>query len=282
MITYNIKYSTKNSYENRVNGGMFEFLVMPHNSKQQMLLSYKIINTPNERVFFCKNCNGFEKIVLATKEQFQEMRFELQAKVQVSRVNNFEHVFIAPEEEYALITEENFHIDYYWYLTNSKTTQVPKAEIKSFPKYSKEGYIFDYLLNLKEYLYNEIEFCTKSTTVETSAKEALKIKKGVCQDFAHIFIGIARENGIACRYVSGYLNQGANFNGAAQMHAWCEAYIPKAGWIGFDPSNNLVVDENYIKVAHGIDYNECAPINGVVAFGGEMESSHEVIIKVEQ
>jgi transglutaminase-like putative cysteine protease len=73
-------------------------------------------------------------------------------------------------------------------------------------------------------------------------------------------LGLLRYNGIPCRYVSGYLHQGQDCVGSAQMHAWIEAYIPNAGWVGFDPTYNRVVDEHYIKVADGLDYEDCRPL----------------------
>src|SRR5690606_3359672 len=115
------------------------------------------------------------------------------------------------------------------------------------------------------------------TTVATTASEALKLKKGVCQDYAHLFIAFSRANRIPVRYVSGYLNQGKKFFGSSFMHAWVEVYIPALGWVGFDPTNNLLVDENYIKVAHGADYLDCAPIKGVLkSIGQESKSDYQV------
>ena len=114
------------------------------------------------------------------------------------------------------------------------------------------------------------------------ANEALGLKKGVCQDYAHIFIAMARANKIPARYVSGYLNQGKKFLGASFMHAWVEAYVPQLGWVGFDPTNNLLVDENFIKVSHGADYIDCTPVKGVIRrSSGETKSSYQVRV-VEQ
>jgi transglutaminase-like putative cysteine protease len=118
--------------------------------------------------------------------------------------------------------------------------------------------------------------------VKSTANDALKVKSGVCQDYTHIFISMCRYNGIPARYVSGYLNQGVNFLGNSLMHAWTEAFVPGVGWIAFDPTNNLLVDENYIKVSHGADYADCSPIKGVLKTKGENQTTYSVKVTSQQ
>ncbi len=282
MVTYEIKYSTHNFYNEQVNGGIFEFIVLPQTSDTQTLIDYKTSNSLHERVFSCKNYLGFDKILLSTKKSFKDFAFDVKAKVKVNRINNFKYTFLDIKSELELLKSHEFIIDNYKYLKNSDKTELSKSERSKIPKYNKLKNVFYYLWELKEYLAENIEFCTQSTNVDTSASDAIKLKRGVCQDYAHIFIGICRSQGIPARYVSGYLNQGKHYNGSAYMHAWAEAYVPQAGWIGFDCANNLVIDENYIKVSHGVDYRDCASINGVVSYVGEMRSEYGVYIKGNQ
>jgi transglutaminase-like putative cysteine protease len=124
-----------------------------------------------------------------------------------------------------------------------------------------------------------LEFDPEPTNVHTTVCEAIELGKGVCQDFTHLFVAIARKNRIPCRYVSGYLNQGGNLIGSAAMHAWVEAFIPGNGWHGFDPTNNLLVDMNYIKTAHGVDYSDCSPIKGVLKTSGDNKTSYNVKVR---
>jgi transglutaminase-like putative cysteine protease len=147
-----------------------------------------------------------------------------------------------------------------------------------FPVYSAKTMILDYLSELNSYIYESFEYSPESTDVNTPIEDVLKIRKGVCQDFAHLFISVCRLNKIAARYVSGYLNQGAGFVGSSQTHAWAEVFIPEIGWIGFDSTNNLLADHHYIKIAHGTDYRDCSPIIGVLETTGEQESKHSVFV----
>ena len=78
------------------------------------------------------------------------------------------------------------------------------------------------------------------------------MRQGVCQDYAHIMITLARHLHIPCRYISGYLYQQGRSQERAStdaMHAWVEAYLPELGWVGFDPTNNTLVDERHVRVA---------------------------------
>ncbi len=93
--------------------------------------------------------------------------------------------------------------------------------------------------------------------------ELLEKGSGVCQDFTHLMIGMARALRIPARYVSGLVHPDAErFRGFSQTHAWCELYFPSAGWVGFDPTNTCIVGGNFVKVALGRDYRDVPPNKG--------------------
>ncbi|GAC1568491.1 MAG: transglutaminase family protein [Vulcanimicrobiaceae bacterium] len=105
---------------------------------------------------------------------------------------------------------------------------------------------------------------TDATTVRTTVAEALRARAGVCQDFAHIMIALLRNAKIPARYVSGYIFGGESRTlGAEASHAWCEAYLPPYGWVGFDPTNDRLINDYFVKVAIGRDYRDVSPIRGV-------------------
>jgi transglutaminase-like putative cysteine protease len=185
-------------------------------------------------------------------------------------------------EERDELSSNDFYIDHHLFLRKSPLAFLTTENQKVILPFKKESSLFDYLSKLNSYTHKLISYQKNVTSVTTNANDALKLKKGVCQDYAHLFIAIARQNGIPARYVSGYLNQGKKFLGASFMHAWVEAYIPVLGWIGFDPTNNLLVDENFIKVSHGADYTDCAPIKGVLrSNGGDNKSSYQVKVAAQ-
>ncbi|MDX3908972.1 MAG: transglutaminase family protein [Sphingobium sp.] len=115
----------------------------------------------------------------------------------------------------------------------------------------------------------KVTYRTGATSATTSAAEAFALGAGVCQDHAQIFIGAARSVGVPARYVTGYLlAQGED--ALHETHAWTEALVPGLGWVGFDPSNQICVTENYIRVACGLDADDAAPVRGSVTAAGSI------------
>ena len=123
------------------------------------------------------------------------------------------------------------------------------------------------LHDLMARLYNAMTFKPGTTTVQTTAEEALKAQSGVCQDYAHIVVTCARQMKIPARYVSGYLFMSETTHQTAS-HAWAECYLEGLGWVGFDAANKVCPDERYVRLACGLDYTEAAPISGMTIGGG--------------
>jgi transglutaminase-like putative cysteine protease len=121
---------------------------------------------------------------------------------------------------------------------------------------------------------------TDATTVRTTESEALAARAGVCQDYAHVMIAVLRSVGIPARYVSGYIFSGDSVVlGAEASHAWCEAYLPPYGWVGFDPTNDLLVNDYFVKMALGRDYRDVSPVRGV--YRGSKHSEMSVNVAME-
>jgi transglutaminase-like putative cysteine protease len=153
---------------------------------------------------------------------------------------------------------------------------------------------------LTEYIYAEFRYEQNSTTVATTVDEVLRGRHGVCQDFAHLLIGLCRALEIPARYVSGYivldtgpaqsqtmgdLSQsqslgGGPRRGAGASHAWVEAFTPTHGWRGFDPTNNLLASEHHVKMAIGRDYADVPPTRGTARGGNEEHLTVEVTTRL--
>jgi transglutaminase-like putative cysteine protease len=124
---------------------------------------------------------------------------------------------------------------------------------------------------------------TSATSVRTTVDESIRLRAGVCQDFAHVLIALARYRGIPARYVSGYLfnEQGGEGSvlGAEASHAWCELYLPPHGWVAIDPTNDVLVDDRFAKIAVGRDYRDVSPVRGV--YKGASRSTMSVNVEME-
>ncbi|GAC1396007.1 MAG: transglutaminase family protein [Vulcanimicrobiaceae bacterium] len=130
------------------------------------------------------------------------------------------------------------------------------------------------------FIHANFDYDTKATTVRTAVDEALEKRAGVCQDFAHVMIAALRSEGIPARYVSGYVFRGdSRILGAEASHAWCEAYLPPFGWVGFDPTNDRLVNDHFVKIAIGRDYRDVSPVRGV--YRGSTRSEMHVNVAMD-
>lgn len=124
-----------------------------------------------------------------------------------------------------------------------------------------------------ELVHENMNYTKGVTAIDTTAEEALQSGEGVCQDYAHILLSLCREERIPARYVVGMLL------GEGESHAWIEAFDGK-NWIGFDPTNNLIVDDAHIKISHGRDYQDCSINRGV--FTGQARQKQRILVEVRE
>lgn len=137
------------------------------------------------------------------------------------------------------------------------------------------------LREINEGIYNAFDYSPQTTQVDSPIDHALEDRRGVCQDFAHIMLALVRGLGIPARYVSGYLYHGVEDHDRSvpgATHAWIESWLPGLGWVGFDPTNNLIVGERHIRTAIGRDYADVPPTRGV--FRGKTSSELTVGVQV--
>jgi transglutaminase-like putative cysteine protease len=135
---------------------------------------------------------------------------------------------------------------------------------------------------LNQRLYDFFEYVPRSTRVDSPVDEAILSGKGVCQDFAHTMIALLRHVRIPARYVSGYLYRGRGDHDRSTpdaTHAWVEALLPHLGWVGFDPTNNLIAHHRHVRTAVGRDYADVPPTHGI--FRGKTDSELYVAVQVE-
>ena len=122
-----------------------------------------------------------------------------------------------------------------------------------------------------------IKYQTDSTSIYTSASESLEKGRGVCQDFAHILITLARYCGMPARYINGFLYD--KNNSITSSHAWAEIFIEHLGWVGFDPTYHKCTDQNYVRVCAGFDSLDASTIRGTKTnYDGDEELMVDVSI----
>ncbi len=168
------------------------------------------------------------------------------------------------------------------FLRSTPLTDVNEAMVKFAGnlRAETEGDVLGFLHALLLQLSDHMTFDTDPTNSGTTAAQAFTLRRGVCQDYAHIFIACARIAGVPARYVSGHLLRSDGMVAQEAGHAWAEAYVDKLGWVGFDATNAVCTTEGHVRVAIGLDYLSAAPVRGT-RYGGGKEIL-AVAVKVDQ
>jgi len=158
------------------------------------------------------------------------------------------------------------------YLRETALTS-PDADIAGFAAASRDavgGDVLKLLHGMLERLHDDMTYDTDPTHSATSAAEAFALKRGVCQDFTHVFIAASRSLGVPARYVGGYFHREDGVREQDAGHAWAEAFVPELGWVAFDPANGICATDAYVRVAVGLDHLGAAPLRGT-RYGGAGE-----------
>ena len=279
---YHIAYTAKNCYSENVREAFWQFLILPMENNTQNILRYKFENNLNVRYQDSINGLGFKTFRLNPKKSFKTVTFHFECELIKSEHNPFDFIpNLDIENEYRIMDSLLFRTENEVYLRRNQFSALPNV-YKSIFLFDHSLTVFENLQNLNGWVYEYLYFKVGVTDVNTPLLSIIEKRQGVCQDFTHLFCAIAKENGVPSRYVSGYIHQGNNYFGDLQMHAWAEVLVPNIGWIGFDPTNNIVVAQNHIKVSHRKDYNDCAPLKGIVYSTGINETEYSVKVQSSQ
>ncbi len=172
----------------------------------------------------------------------------------------------------------------YGFVFDSPYVSGAHPELAEFarPSFAPGRALLDAVSELTERIYSDLTYDTEATEASTPLTEVIERRRGVCQDFAHFQIGCLRAMGLPARYVSGYLSTTPPPNeprliGCDASHAWVSTYLPRVGWVDFDPVNNLIPEERHVTIAYGRDYGDVTPIRGVLVGGGR----HMVRVSVD-
>jgi transglutaminase-like putative cysteine protease len=166
----------------------------------------------------------------------------------------------------------------WWDFTGPSPVAKPSAALRAFVTELGVKPATDPLadvLRLSTALNDAFEYTPGATSVDSPIDHILTSMKGVCQDYTHVLVAVARSWGLPTRYVSGYLyvtgNEPAEAGSAfgAATHAWAETRLPAVGWIGVDPTNRTLADQRYVRIAVGRDYGDVPPTRGVIEGGGD-------------
>jgi transglutaminase-like putative cysteine protease len=159
--------------------------------------------------------------------------------------------------------------------------ELPETQLVELTDYAmsfvgrNDHHLLETLADMNQTIFREYTYKQGATTLGTTPFDVYVARHGVCQDFANLFICMARLLSVPARYVCGYVYTGPKHANTAQSeasHAWVEVYLPEVGWRGFDPTNGVLTHTDHVRVAHGRTYVDATPTSGTIFVGGGTET----------
>jgi len=279
---YSIRHLTKFLYSNPVSESMMETRMHPLSDSNQRCLTFHLSVSPRYRVFSYRDHLGYNVHHFDIPGQHGQLVIVAESLVEVQPITMVPS-FLAPDAWAEL--DSMIRAGDYWEMLLPSEFAAPTPALDALAEEFDVRRCDDPLMvlhQLNERMYRHFDYVPKSTKVDSPIDDALAMRTGVCQDFAHIMITLVRSKlRIPCRYVSGYLHHGRadhDRSEAAATHAWVEALIPQLGWVGFDPTNWLIAADRHIRTAIGRDYADVPPTHGT--FRGRANSELTVAVRV--
>ncbi len=275
---YTIRHTTRFRYSAPINESIMEVRIQPRSEGNQYCLDFQLHTSPRAHIMNYRGEFGNRVHHFDIPNSHNQLTITAQALVDVTAPSPLPEA-LTPQawDELDALTGSD---DYWDTLMPSRFANPSELlyELAHELDVRRRDDPLTVLRDLNSAIYRTFEYSPKTTRVDSPIDEALSLRKGVCQDLAHIMIALAHHLKIPCRYVSGYLYRGeGRFTGEA-THAWVETYLPDLGWVGFDPTNNTIIDERHVRVAIGRDYADVPPTRGV--FRGKAESELAVTVRI--
>jgi transglutaminase-like putative cysteine protease len=281
-MNYSVHHVTRFHYSAPITESVMEVYMHPRTEGNQRCLNFKLSVNPRAQIFSHRDYLGNTVNHFDIPRPHTRLSITAEALVEIRPVPELPHSLDI--EAWARLDSEIEQGDFWDMLIPSRFIEMTPLVHELARELRVEQRHDDPLSLLRELntaIYTTFDYDQESTEVDSPIDHALENRKGVCQDFAHIMITLVRNLHIPCRYVSGYLFTGADDHDRSAedaTHAWVEAYLPGLGWVGFDPTNNLVVADRHIRVAIGRDYADVPPSRGV--FKGAAETELSVSVRV--
>jgi transglutaminase-like putative cysteine protease len=279
-MIYSVRHVTTFGYEPPIRESVMEVRMQPRSEVQQRCLTFYLDVFPRANIMVYRDFSGNMVHHFDIPRRHGRARVTAQAVVEVLPNTTPELGTAGSWDDLNSMVAAG---DFWEFLLPSNFAR-PSQLLKSFAteiKIQRGTTPLEFLLNLNATIYKAFSYVPNSTGVDSPIDDTLRTRAGVCQDFAHITIALLREYHIPARYVSGYLFHSRTSHDRSPdsaTHAWVEAFVPGPGWVGIDPTNNVLAGERHIRVAVGRDYFDVPPTRGV--YKGETESELGVTVTV--
>lgn len=282
MNFYSIRHLTRFRYSRPISESIMETRVHPRSDLNQHCLTFSLSVSPRCRVFSYRDHQGNNVQHFNIPGDHTQLVIIAESVIEQQPLPDVPG-FLAPDAWDAL--DELIHSGDYWemLLPSTYAVQTPALiDLAAKLGVTRRDDPLMLVHEINQRLFDFFEYVPRSTRVDSPIDEAILSRRGVCQDFAHTMIALLRHVRIPARYVSGYLYRSREDHDRSTpdaTHAWVDVLLPHLGWVGFDPTNNLIAHHRHIRTAVGRDYSDVPPTHGI--FRGATDSELYVAVQVE-
>jgi len=261
MAVFKIVHITKYQYNWPIKESINEIRLFPHNFENQDVLQFELLITHNPHVEISKDYYGNRVGNFNNLEAHSEMTIESRMSVRVNHSLKIPEIDLTTVADLEVEKEKSILLLRLSYPEVIQKQNKIDAILKKIECTNKS--VIEIAQRCNQYIYENFTYTKGITNLETTVDEILVMKKGVCQDFAHVLLQLLRTVGIPSRYVSGYIcpNE-SGLRGEGATHAWVEIYTQTQGWLGLDPTNNIWTMDNHIRLSVGRNFYDCTPVKG--------------------
>ena len=272
MNRYHLVHSTEFLYDGAVSESYNEVRLRPLHDEKQSCLSFRLTTAPGSHGTTYRDVYGNWVHQFNVLPEHSRLRVEAESVVLVhdgSSVSPDLTTLVDHDSHSDQLDEEHFD-----FVTS--TGYVPHlkglGELSETAERESDGTVEGFVQAASRLIHQRFRYVKGATHVHSSIEDSLLLGAGVCQDFAHLLLGVVRMRGLPARYVSGYLVPGKDQSPSAQQeeviggqasHAWAEVLLPNKGWTAFDPTLGQPVGLRHVRIAYGRDYGDVAPVRGV-------------------
>ncbi|KAB2953423.1 transglutaminase family protein [Heliorestis acidaminivorans] len=288
MTTLAIYHRTLYGYSSKVIEGVSEVRLSPmnchHYGFDQRLYSFQLKTEPLGAIQQHQDAFGNIVHTLWFEEPHDQLIIETRSIVERQMINTESNLAsLSISKTISSVSQEQWPEDYKqnfaeWLMETPSCLFLPEVQALA-QQFDLPAQGWPEVVRMARYLYENYSYQEKVTQVCSSVREILTKKMGVCQDFSHLLLALLRYRAIPARYVSGYIPCDGILRGGGASHAWVEVWLPGRDWQGIDPTNNCLVNDHYVKIAHGRDYHDVVPVKGI--FRGRAKQSMQVTVDVQ-
>jgi transglutaminase-like putative cysteine protease len=280
-----IRHLTQYQYDRPIERSAHRLHLRPLQHARQTVRDYRLEVTPGVSAIEYEDVFGNRVARFEIEQPYQELTICAESTVELLDVDPFAFAALPIRPSFPLVWmpwEQKMLLPYL------QPDELPDTQLLTLYEYAmsfverNDRDLMETLFDINLTLFREYKYVPGSTGVETTPFQVYTNKQGVCQDFANLFITLARLLGIPARYVCGYIytgNTGESQVRSDATHAWLQLYLPNIGWKGFDPTNGTLPTTEHIQVAYGRHYRDTAPITGTLYTPGVESLSVKVEVR---